>query len=368
MSTLNALREVAHTGKDVLIAFDDYSRPPDHHRAADLDEKAALLFRGNANRAGRSRAARDGSLRAGHKPRATTIASGTQVPPAEDVQARLTILYLNRNLIDLTALTRSQRDGREGRFAKAMFGFVQWLARDRQSRLDYYHRRLNELAEKFLDESAHPRTAPAIAAKMAVLELFVEYAAEARALNEAQAEEWQAKFKAALLDTANAQVPDRSVTEMAERFVCLLRDALVAGRCHITSASGAMPLIELAPICGWKDVKNNDGKGTGVPGGPSVGWLEGEQDWDRLHLYLNPSESFAQVQRLASDMKQPFVIGQHDLHRRLKEAHYLVFDQKAKNEKKNRNSLAVRKMHRGSRPPVLHLNAKRVLGLDDDED
>ena len=41
-STLNALREVAYKGKDVLIVVDDFSRPPDQHRAAELDAMAVF--------------------------------------------------------------------------------------------------------------------------------------------------------------------------------------------------------------------------------------------------------------------------------------------------------------------------------------
>ena len=84
-------------------------------------------------------------------------------------------------------------------------------------------------------------------------------------------------------------------------------------------------------------------------------------------LTLNPSESLAAVQRLASDMRQPFVIGERDLRCRLLEAGYLIFDKRAKNEKKNRNTLTIRKRHWAGRTSVLHLNATRVLGLDDDE-
>src|SRR5262249_42004276 len=80
-----------------------------------------------------------------------------------------------------------------------------------------------------------------------------------------------------------------------------------------------------------------------------------------------PSESLAAVQRLASDMRQPFVICARDLRRRLLEAGYLIFDEQAKNEKKSRNTLTIRKVHWGGRPSVLHLNAKQVLGLDDDD-
>jgi hypothetical protein len=354
-STVNSLREVAFQGKDVLVAVDDYSRPPDHHQAAELDAKAEALFRGIGNRAARSRAARDGSLRVAHPPRCAMISNGTQVPPADDVQARLTILHVRKDSIDRQALMRNQQDGARGLLAQSMFGFIKWLARNRQASLDHYHRRRLELRERFQVEDAHPRTSDAMAAKMATLELVVEFACDAGAFNDTQAEEWIAKFEEALIKVAQAQTPDRSVVDPAERFVHLLRDALAAGRCHITSATDVRPLEKIAPACGWKD---------SMPTGVPIGWLDGEDSKD---LFLNPSESMAVVQRLSQDMKQPLVIGERDLRRRLLEAGYLIFDRKAKREKGNRGTLTVRKTHQGRRLAVLHLDAKKVLGLDTDE-
>jgi hypothetical protein len=355
-STLNALREVAFLGKDVLVAVDDYSRPPDHYKAAELDAKAEALFRGIGNRAARSRAARDGSLRAAHPPRCALISNGTQMPPADDVQARLTILHVRKDSIDRQALKRSQQDGARGLFVRSMFGFIRWLARNRQAHLDLFHRRRLELRERFQVEDAHPRTSDAMAAKMATLELVIAFACDAGAINDIQAEEWIAKFEEALMKVAQAQTPDRSVVDPAERYVHQLRYALAAGRCHITSPTGVMPPQEIASACGWKDL---------MPAGAPIGWLDGP---DLEDLYLNPSESMAVVQRLSQDMKQPFVIGERDLRRRLLEAGYLVFDRRAKREKGNRGTLTVRKTHQGRRLPVLHLDAKKVLGLDTDED
>jgi hypothetical protein len=360
-STLNSLREVAFQGKDVLVAVDDYSRPPDHYKAAELDAKAEGLFRGIGNRAARSRAARDGSLRAAHPPRCAMISNGTQVPPADDVQARLTILHVRKDSLDRQAFKRSQQDGARGLFAQSMFGFIKWLARDRQARLDYYHRRRLELRERFQVEDAHPRTSDAMAAKMACLELVVEYACDAGALNDGLAEELLATFEQALIKVAHTQIPDNSVVDPAERFVHLLRDALAAGRCHITDVGGVIPPSDIASACGWKPAKTGgDLMSAGLP----IGWLDGLDSED---LFLNPSESMAVVQRLSQDMKQPLVIGERDLRRRLLEAGYLIFDRKAKREKGNRGTLTVRKTHQGRRLPVLHLDAKKVLGLDTDE-
>jgi hypothetical protein len=202
-----------------------------------------------------------------------------------------------------------------------------------------------------------------MAAKMATLELLIEYACDAGALSDTQAEEWITKFEAALITVAQAQTPDRSVADPAERFVHLLRDALAGGRCHITSATGVMPPAEIASACGWKPPKNT--AGDLMPAGSPLGWLNGPKLED---LYLNPSESMAVVQRLSQDMKQPLVIGERDLRRRLLEGGYLVFDGTAKREKGNRGTLTVRKTHGGRRLAVLHFLTATVLALDKDED
>jgi hypothetical protein len=361
-STINALREVAFKGKDVLVGIDDYSRPPDHYQASDLDAKAEALFRGIGNRVGRSRAARDGSLRAARPPRATVISTGTQLPPADDVQARLTVIYARKDVVDRQALTRSQQDGAAGLFAQSMFGFVKWLARDRQGRLDWYRQRVLDLRRRFQDEDAHPRTAPAMAAKMAALELVIEYGCDSGAFSDTQVEEWNAKFLAALIQAAENQSPDRSFVDVAERFIGLLRDALAAGRCYLTNRTGAMPPVDLARTCGWRNTPSSSSSNppTLVASGPMIGWLEGP-DWE--DLYLNPSESLAVAQKLSQDTKQPLVIGERDLRRRLLEAGYLVFDRKAEQERKTRNTLTVRKSRNGARTPVLHLLTADVLGL-----
>jgi hypothetical protein len=57
-------------------------------------------------------------------------------------------------------------------------------------------------------------------------------------------------------------------------------------------------------------------------------------------------------------MKQPLLIGERDLRQRLLEAKYLVSDAKAKNEKRSRNTLTVRKKHQGARTAFLHLTRR----------
>src|SRR5262249_2744928 len=153
------------------LAIDDYSPPDDPRQAADMAAKADALFRGAANRAARSRANRDGSLRAPHPPRALVVANGTQLPRLPDIQARCTIVRVERHAINREALTRAQQDGAQGLFAQAMFGYIQWLARDYAARVARYNQRALQLREMFTEPDAHPRIALALAGKLAALEL-----------------------------------------------------------------------------------------------------------------------------------------------------------------------------------------------------
>jgi hypothetical protein len=293
-STATANRELEFQAKDVVLPVDDYSPPEDYREAASMEAKADTVFRGAGNRSARSRANRDGSLRAAHPPRCAVISNGTQRPRASDINARMILIRVRKNAVDREKLTAAQQAAAQGLFAQAMFGFIQWLAPDRARRVKWYQARVLELREEFYDDLAHPRTAPAMAGKLAALELMIEYFCTTGAINDAQAEDHLKKFRAALKTLAQAQNPDRAATEPAARFVRLLRDALASGRCHITARSGGAPSLDLAVACGWKEVTQN-GNPFWVPAGPgpAIGWIEGPDSEDLLDLYLNPSETLA---------------------------------------------------------------------------
>jgi hypothetical protein len=173
---------------------------------------------------------------------------------------------------------------------------------------------------------------------------------------------------------AHAQNPDHAAMQPAARFVRLLRDALASGRCHITARSGGEPTHKLAVACGWKQQTSQKNVSTRpdedviqfwISSGPTIGWIEGAKSQD---LFLNPSESLAVVQKLAQDTKQPFVIGERDLHQHLFEDDLLIMDVQGESEKESRGTLTVRKRRFGARPSVLHLRTFKILGLDDDDE
>jgi hypothetical protein len=275
------------------------------------------------------------------------------------------VIRVRKNAVNREALTRAQHDAAQGLFAQAEFGFIVWLARDRPKHVEWYQERTLKLRAAFQDEAAHPRTAPAMAGKMAALELAIEFACDSGAISDEQAADFLVRFETALKKLAQVQNPDYAAMQPAARFVRLLRDALASGRGHITTRSGAAPPAHLAAGCGWKgfDGQANNG-GRLESSGPNIGWIDG-RDWE--DLFLNPSESLAVVQKLARDMQQPFNIGERDLHQYLFEDDFLVWDKQARSEKESRDSLTVRKSRLGIRLPVLHLWTRKILDVEDDE-
>src|SRR5262249_23453898 len=155
-------------------------------------------------------------------PRALVVANGTQLPRKDDLRSRMTIIRATKNAVDRKKLTLSQRDAAQGLFAQAMFTYVQWMARDRTRWLELYAKRVLYWRQTLQDDEAPPRTAPGMAGKMAALELMIEYACDSEAINDAQAEDYLAKFETALKNLARAQNPDHAAMQPAARFVRLL--------------------------------------------------------------------------------------------------------------------------------------------------
>jgi hypothetical protein len=69
------------------------------------------------------------------------------------------------------------------------------------------------------------------------------------------------------------------------------------------------------------------------------------------------------VQKLATDMKQPFIVTERDLHQYLFEEGFLITTDK----NKKRGTLTIRPKLQGAQRPVLHLSFTVLTGSDDEE-
>lgn len=97
-------------------------------------------------------------LREPKPPRSLIISTGEDVPRGQSVRARLLILELSKNSIDVGALTARQKDAHEGLYADAMGGFVQWLAGRYDEARAWFDRKISEYRARAMRNTGNERS------------------------------------------------------------------------------------------------------------------------------------------------------------------------------------------------------------------
>ena len=208
----------------------------------------------------------------------------------------MTIVRVQKDMIDRKALMRSQQDGEHGfvRSGHVRLCLHGWRV-ERCKQVKWYHQRVLELREQFQDPELHPRTAPAMAASWLRLNCLSSLPTSPDAINDVQANDYLEKFEKALKNLMQAQNLGRAAMQPAARFVRLLRDALASGRCHITLRTGRLrPPIGRGLRLEGVESAGDSLKGTVRPGrgtyyhrrlcarlatgssGPAIGWIDGQ--------------------------------------------------------------------------------------------
>jgi hypothetical protein len=342
-STSNALEEEAFQSKDALLTIDDFAPRGTPAEIAQYHAKAERIFRAAGNCAGRNRLDFASRLREPRPPRGLILSTGEDVPSGHSVQARLWILELKKEDVDLTKLTECQHDAEAGLYAEAMGAFIRWLAEDREARGKELGRRRKEIQTLGQTEVPHARTPEIMSNLQAAFEMYLQFATECGAISKDEKDELLGRCWRSLLDTTSAQVRQQSETEPTAHFLTLLRGCLASGRAHLANRDGGVP--EWAPkSCGWRD----DHPGL-VPLLDCVGWIEGED------LYLEPTAAYHCVQQYARGTQEALALSELSLKRRLRDKRLLVAVEAG------RAPFTVRRTICGSQHDVLYLRRSTLF-------
>ena len=279
--------------------------------------------------------------------RGLIVSTGEDIPSGQSLRARMLVLELAPGDIDAAVLSLAQRNAVDGVLAKAMAGYLRWLA----PRIDDLRRTLPErqraLRDEFVRQGQHKRTPEVAASIMIGWETFLGFAEDVGALPQHSVELLLERVRAAVLDSAATQAGHQSSEEPAARFLALLGATISSGRAHVTSAGdGGAP--DEADRWGWQMVivgAGNQEREDWRPRGERVGWLDADD------LFLDPESSFAAVQKLARDQGTSVPIKQRTLWKRLAEQGHLVSRDRA------RGTNTVRRTIGGRRLEVIHLKA-----------
>jgi len=336
-STGNALEELAFRAKDALIVVDDFVHV-EGIGDAELQRTAERLFRSTGNGQGRSRLKRAAELQAPHPPRAMILATGEEVPRGTSVRARMLIVEVSRQDVDMSRLTASQVNARKGNFSRAMAAFLRWMATQYDNVSSEFQTRAAELRLRFSIPSAHARFPAAVAQLQAAWETWLRFAIEIGAINDTERADLSARCKIALLKIGSLQSKYQLPAHPAQRFIALIRVAIRSGHAYVADRNGHVP--HSSESWGWQRVSES---APWLSQGALIGWIDGPD------VFLDPRASLDIVEKISGT--EGLRISPQALRRSLNEQGFLA------SVDTGRKMLLVRKTLAGVPRQVLHFKA-----------
>jgi hypothetical protein len=320
-STANAIEREAFQLKDQLLLLDDYLGTPEHRKVL------AFIARNAANNSGRGRLAGDGTLRGDKLPRALVVTTGEDLPVGESLTARMLVVRVPEGQgLDLSRgapINTAQAASREGTYALAMAGFVNWLAPSYGNLKATIEQRSNQYGHEVRDRVQHNRTPRIYGDLIIALEEWLTYATEIGAIDEERRTALDERARRAVLAAIQAQGEYLGSADPVERYRDLLREALASGHAHLRA-----PDEEPGP-------------------GVHLGWPSPEG------TFLYPNVALDLAKHRAAAVGEPLTISGQAMNQRLRDRGWLV----ATNPDKKRG-IPVRKRGRS----VLYLKSEFLEG------
>jgi hypothetical protein len=326
-STENALEELTFCAKDIVLVIDDFKPQGSTYDVQSYHRKADRLFRAIGNHCGRQRMAREGRLRAEHRPRGLVHSTGEEIPNGESLRARLLVQEISDGDIDRGRLTECQRDAAAGKYTAANSGYLRWLASRYSDVRATLKSQRDALRDKARSEVHGHARSPGIIADLALgLKYFFDFAVSIGAMTEEERTSLAKKCWAALLEAGEKQKEHIEAAEPCGHFLRLLAGVLASGRGHVAGPDGKEPADPEA--WGWQgkeythrvagDTHAVKTEISYLPKGNRIGWVDGDD------LYLEPEAVFAEVQSLARSQGENLSTQSRTLWRRLKDGDYLA--------------------------------------------
>jgi len=252
-STGNAITAQAFLAKDVVLVVDDLV--PAGSDAERANRKAESVIRAQGNHVGRARSRGDGSLIAGKASRCLILSTGEGLPDGASLNSRSLILRIEQEDVDWKLVTTCQNHANKGEFAKAMAGFLQWMATDHDSIIRETQKQIEKMHGIFSQESTTSRTARIAAILISGFENFLDFALEHKVIDEVKHHELWHKAEKALWAAIDVHKFDQMQSDPVEQFRQLLAAAFHGGHAYVTGQDGQSPSKN--PVSwGWEEVRH----------------------------------------------------------------------------------------------------------------
>jgi Toprim domain len=249
-STENSLEARLFALKDVLAVVDDYAPLTDARAQTDLERRAQRVLRGVGNHSARGRLRADLSAHPDRPPRGLVLCTGEDLPPGSSIQARLVVVPVDRDRLNLAAVTALQ--GSANRLPHAMLGYIQWLRpqiEDLQERLPRERERVRGELHRI---GSHLRQAEALAHLYVGFDLFLAFAESVGALTLDRATALRERALDALRSIGERQGQQLVELDPAERLLTVLGTLLIQRRVALVKRD-VDPEPDDAEFVGWRD-------------------------------------------------------------------------------------------------------------------
>lgn len=317
-SSENSIEKLSFVTKDCPLVVDDLAPEGSPNDIAGLYKKAARLYRGQGNNAGRGRLHGDGRLREDFYPRGQLWVTCEELARGRSIRARSYIIELKQGDIENLKLAHAQTLAADGALARSMSGFIAWLAPQMDELKESLPKRLQEMRAQTTNVSSPHRRTSDIAINLGLsLEKMLRFMVYAGAITEDEAADHWNQGWAVLVADVERQAEHQMAEDAVEKALPLLASAIVSGNAYIASASDEQAPKGEEVRWGYRKVTRGSGPYEAYSweprGGNLIGWV-GDRE-----LWLERGAAFAVIQKMAHDQGMTFPTEQTTLWKRLAE-------------------------------------------------
>jgi hypothetical protein len=324
--TPNAAESVSNALKDQVLLIDDYQGTTQHR------EMLEFVMR-HAGGSGRARLDFRRSEVYDSPPRSLIISTGEDLPVGESMNARILSLRVGeQDKIDFVyneAITAAQNKACAGAYAKAMRGFIAWLApRYEEVQASLEAKRL-AFSREVSTEGLHPKVASLYGDLRIGLEAFLDYATEKGAITTEERISLEARALVAIVAAISEQANLIKEDDPVERFRNLLTEALERSEARLST----------------------DPYSKGEGDGEFIGWKTDDG------IYLKGQAALSLAKRVAKAQGEPFPPTDKFLYQRIYDARWML-----STSLESGRGFSVRKKLGSKVETVLHLRGEFLSG------
>ena len=351
--TQTTLTLKSHRIKDSILVIDDIKPGSSRRQKEEKIAKFDYLVEETGDQNSRSRAKADMTPQSMYRPRCTPMITGEYVPDGSgSTLGRLLIAEIKKGDIDLVHsafLTSLQNKAVQGRYAKAMGNYIQWLApkmaelkRNFRNTCAYARDEALQSPEKFC--TSHSRVAETYAQLKCGTDLYLEYCLDVGAFGKLTAEDYAKTIDSGLKSVVRAQGQFQKDSDEVEIFFSLLRSCFAGGECHVSDQLTQGPPKFHPFVWGWrssteahytkhkslndsdleeseqkKDVLFPAGQGLNIGNIKQITDKNNIDEENKLasELWLNANNTYKVIQKLATAQNEPLLLNKATLWKRL---------------------------------------------------